>query len=174
MSNPSLKLTVISSERKFNMASLKELWQYRDLIRTFVFRDLVSIYKQTLLGPVWFIIQPLITTFTFTIVFGRLANIPTGGVPSILFFMSGIIYWNYFSECLIKISATFVNNAGLFSKVYFPRLAIPVALIMSNLVKFGIQLAVFAIIYIWKFPASERGLEFNYLNLLYLPLFCDS
>ena len=101
--------------------SLKELWRYRDLIALFVRRDFVAIYKQTVLGPFWFLIQPIFSSIVFTIIFGKIANIPTDGLPPMLFYMAGIVSWNYFASCLTTTSNTFITNAGLFSKVYFPR-----------------------------------------------------
>lgn len=118
---------------------LKEVWGYRDLIMLFVRRDFVASFKQTILGPLWHFIQPIFTTIMFLFIFGTIANIPTDGIPPILFYMSGIAIWNYFSACLTTTSNTFVANAGIFGKVYFPRLVIPISQVMSNLVKFAIQ-----------------------------------
>lgn len=123
--------------------NFKELWDYKDLLFLFVRRDFVSVYKQTILGPLWFFIQPIFTTLIFTVVFGQLASIPTDGLPPLLFYMCGITTWNYFSECLNKTSNTFVANAGIFGKVYFPRLILPLSIVISNLLKFGIQLLLF-------------------------------
>jgi lipopolysaccharide transport system permease protein len=122
---------------------LSELWRYRDLIMLFVRRDFVAVYKQTILGPLWFLIQPLFTTIVFTIIFGRIAKIPTDGLPQILFYLSGIVTWNYFSGCLNKTSDTFVANAGIFGKVWFPRLAVPISIVISNLITFAIQFLLF-------------------------------
>jgi len=118
---------------------LKEVWKYRDLLLLFVKRDFTAQYKQTILGPLWHFIQPIFTTLMFLFLFGRIANIPTDGIHPVLFYMSGITIWNYFSSCLTATSSTFVNNATIFGKVYFPRLVIPLSTAMSNLVKFGIQ-----------------------------------
>ena len=118
---------------------LGEVWKYRDLLMLFVKRDFVATYKQTILGPVWHFIQPLLTTVMFLIVFGVVAKIPTGGIQAIPFYMSGIAIWNYFSACLTGTSSTFVGNAAIFGKVYFPRLVMPLSVIISNIVKFGIQ-----------------------------------
>jgi lipopolysaccharide transport system permease protein len=128
---------------------LADLWRYRDLVMLFVRRDFVSTYKQTILGPLWFIIQPLLTTITFTIIFGNIAQLSTDGLPKMLFYMSGITAWNYFSDCLVSTSNTFTSNAGIFGKVYFPRLAVPVSIIISNLIKFGIQLVLFLGFYVY-------------------------
>lgn len=118
---------------------LKEVWKYRDLLLLFVKRDFVAQYKQTILGPLWHVIQPIFTTIMFLLVFGKIANIPTDGIQPVLFYMSGITIWNYFSSCLTATSNTFVANAGIFGKVYFPRLVIPLSTVLSNMVKFGIQ-----------------------------------
>lgn len=131
--------------------NLKEIWNYRDLLLLFVKRDFVSTYKQTILGPLWFLIQPLFTTIIFTVIFGRLASIPTDNLPPILFYMCGIICWNYFSECLIKTSNTFTLNANIFGKVYFPRLVVPISIIISNLFKLVIQGAIFVVIFIYYY-----------------------
>ena len=119
---------------------LKDVWKYRDLLFMFVKRDFVSLYKQTILGPFWFFLQPILTTITFTIVFGNIAKIPTDGIPPILFYMSGIVCWGYFSDCLTRTSSTFITNANIFGKVYFPRLVSPLSNIISLLMKFGIQM----------------------------------
>ena len=140
--------TVITPKNKFFRLNLKELWQYRDLITSFVKRDITSTYKQTILGPLWFFIQPVFTTIIYFIVFGNIAKIPTDGVPQVLFYMNGIILWNYFSKCLLSTSNTFVSNAGIFKKVYFSRLTIPVSNVISALVQFVIQFALFIIIFI--------------------------
>ena len=128
---------------------LDDLWRYRDLVMLFVRRDFVSQFKQTILGPVWFVIQPLLTTLMFTIVFGNIAGLSTDGLPKILFYLSGSILWQYFSLCLTKTSDTFAANARLFGKVYFPRLAIPVSVTLSQLLKLGLQLGFFACFWIY-------------------------
>lgn len=122
---------------------LGDLWRYRDLVALFIRRDFVATYKQTILGPLWFIIQPALTTLTFTLVFGNIAKLSTDGLPKLLFYLSGITAWNYFAECLVMTSNTFIANASMFGKVYFPRLAVPVSIVISNLIKFGIQLGLF-------------------------------
>ncbi|WP_340066112.1 ABC transporter permease [Ascidiimonas aurantiaca] len=123
--------------------NLREIWQYRDLLWLFVKRDIVTVYKQTILGPLWFFIQPIMTTIVFLVVFGKIANIPTDGVPPILFYLSGIVAWNYFAECLNLTSDTFKKNEAIFSKVYFPRIVLPLSIVISNLGKFLIQLFLF-------------------------------
>jgi lipopolysaccharide transport system permease protein len=132
-------------EPKRNLLDLRlgELWRARDLILLFVRRDFVSVYKQTILGPLWYLIQPLLTTITFTVIFGSIARLPTDGLPQFLFYMSGTVIWTYFASCLTKTSETFVNNAALFGKVYFPRLAVPVSILISNLIAFAIQFGFF-------------------------------
>ena len=122
---------------------LADLWRYRDLVMLFVRRDFVSQYKQTVLGPLWFIIQPLLTTLTYTVIFGSIARLSTDGLPKILFYLSGVTAWNYFADCLTKTSDTFAANASIFGKVYFPRLAVPVSIVLSNLIRFAIQLGLF-------------------------------
>ncbi|HRH03296.1 MAG TPA: ABC transporter permease [Bacteroidia bacterium] len=128
---------------------LAELWRYRDLVMLFVRRDFVSTYKQTILGPLWFIIQPVLTTLTFTIIFGNIAKIPTDGIPQMLFYLSGLVSWNYFAECLNKTSNTFIGNAHIFGKVYFPRMAVPVSIVISNLVTYFIQFLLFLGFYVY-------------------------
>lgn len=122
---------------------LSDLWRYRDLTMLFVWRDFVAQYKQTILGPLWHIIQPLFTTLLFTLIFGRVAKLPTDSLPPMLFYMAGITCWNYFAECLNRSSGTFINNASIFGKVYFPRLCVPVSIVISNIIKFAIQFALF-------------------------------
>jgi len=122
---------------------LSDLWRYRDLTLLFVWRDFVAQYKQTILGPLWHVIQPLFTTALFTLVFGRVAKLSTDALPPILFYMAGVTCWNYFAECLNRTSATFIQNAAIFGKVYFPRLSVPVSVVLSNIIRFGIQFALF-------------------------------
>ena len=129
--------------------NLKEVWRYRDLLWLFVKRDFSAQYKQTILGPLWHFIQPIFTTIVFILVFGKIANIPTDGIEPVLFYMSGISIWNYFSACLTATSNTFVANAGIFGKVYFPRLVIPLSTVMSNMVKLGIQFSLLLAVMIW-------------------------
>jgi lipopolysaccharide transport system permease protein len=131
--------------------NLKEVWRYRDLLRMYIRRDIVTMYKQTVLGPLWFVIQPLFTTLIFLFVFGGIAQIPTDGLPPMLFYLSGIVCWNYFTECLNRSSGTFSANAHVFSKVYFPRLVVPFSAITSNLVRFSIQLGLFLSFYFYYY-----------------------
>jgi lipopolysaccharide transport system permease protein len=122
---------------------LADVWRYRDLLWLFVRRDFVAVYKQTILGPLWFFIQPLLTTLVFTIIFSGVAKIPTDGYPAMLFYLAGTTPWNYFATCLTKTSNTFVQNAGIFGKVYFPRLVVPLSIVVSNIIQFGIQFLLF-------------------------------
>jgi lipopolysaccharide transport system permease protein len=137
---------------------LKELWHYRDLVVLFVRRDFVAVYKQTILGPLWYLIQPVLTTIVFTVIFGKIAALPTDGLPPFLFYLSGTLIWSYFADCLNKTSVTFIANAHLFGKVYFPRLAVPVSILISNLVTFGIQYILFLgfLVYFWLTGAEVR------------------
>ncbi|TGK30943.1 ABC transporter permease [Leptospira gomenensis] len=157
---------VISSENRWWNLNLSGLWKYRDLIRLFVYRDIVAKYKQTILGPLWHIIQPLFSTFVFSVVFGNFAKIPTDGIPHIAFYMSGIVLWGYFSNSLLGTSNTFVSNSAIFGKVYFPRLTVPVSVIISNLIQLGIQSSLFVII--WVYYRSQGTIPS--LNFAYLPL----
>ena len=133
----------IEPQRNLFDLRLGELWRYRDLVLLFVRRDFVAVYKQTILGPFWYLVQPLLTTLTFTFIFGSVAKLPTDGLPQFLFYMSGTVIWTYFASCLTKTSETFVSNANLFGKVYFPRLAVPVSILISNLITFTIQFVFF-------------------------------
>lgn len=128
---------------------LSSIWKYRDLLFLFVKRDFVSQYKQTILGPLWFFIQPLLNTIIFTIIFGNFAKISTDGIPQILFYLSGITLWNYFSDCLSKCSETFITNTQLFSKVYFPRVVVPISIVISSLIKFSVQFLLFLICFLY-------------------------
>jgi lipopolysaccharide transport system permease protein len=134
---------IIRPQRPWLDLRLSDLWRARELILLFVWRDFVSVNKQTILGPAWYVIQPVLTPLAFTVVFGQIAKLPTDEMPAFLFYMAGSVVWTYFSQCLIKTSDTFVSNAGLFGKVYFPRLSVPISLLIANLITFGIQLAVF-------------------------------
>lgn len=138
-----VKEYIDSRDRLFDIR-LKEVWHYRDLIIMFVKRDLAATYKQSLLGPLWFFIQPLLTAITFTFVFGKFAGVSTNGVPKLVFYLAGITLWSYFSECFTKTSTVFKDNSALFGKVYFPRLIVPLAICISALTRFGIQFLLFA------------------------------
>lgn len=134
---------IITPKKKWYDLQLKDVWHYRDLIALFVRRDFVSRYKQTILGPLWLIIQPILNSLVFTVIFGNIAKLPTDGLPQILFYMSGTVLWHYFSNCLTGTSNTFVSNAHLFGKVYFPRLVTPISIVISNLITLTIQFALF-------------------------------
>lgn len=140
--------TVIKPRNGLFEVNLKEIWQYRDLISLFIKRNIITQYKQTILGPVWFVVQPALTVIMYMIVFGGIAGIPTDGIPRPLFYLAGTCMWQYFADCLNKTSNTFVNNAGIFGKVYFPRLAVPIADVISGLLRFSIQFGFFAVIYV--------------------------
>lgn len=159
----------ISSRKILFDLKLKEVWYYRDLFVLFVKRDIAVTYKQTILGPFWFILQPLLTTLMFLLVFGKIAGISTNGLPPILFYLGGITIWNYFADSLRLTSDTFVKNAGLFGKVYFPRIISPLSVVFSNLVKFGIQFILFlAVFFYYLFTGSQLNPN---LTLLLLPVY---
>jgi lipopolysaccharide transport system permease protein len=138
--------------------NLKDVWRYRDLLWMFVKRDFVSFYKQTILGPLWFFIQPLFTTITYTFIFGGLANLSTDDLPQPLFYMAGITAWNYFSDCITKTSTVFKDNANIFGKVYFPRLILPLSIVASNLVRFAVQML---LMFLMMFYYSFNGANFH-------------
>jgi lipopolysaccharide transport system permease protein len=160
---------VIEPHSSLFSLNLKDVWRYRDLLGLLVRRDFVSFYKQTILGPLWFFIQPLFTTITFTFIFGNLAGISTDGLPQPLFYMSGIVAWNYFADCLTKTSSVFRDNAGIFGKVYFPRLIMPLSIVASNLVKLSIQLLMFLILFFYFIIKMEFNPQISF-NLFLFPL----
>ena len=151
-------MTVIKPKSSWRDIDLKELWQYRDLIYLFVKRNFATMYKQTVLGPAWIIINPLFSTLISTFVFGNIAKLSSDGVPYFLFYMCGITVWNYFSTCLTNTSSTFVGNARLFGKVYFPRLAVPVSTVITGLMNFVIQLFMFIIFSVWHIIYSTSAI----------------
>ncbi len=157
----------ITPKNRFFSLNFKEIWQYRDLLFLFVKRDVITVYKQTVLGPLWYLIQPLFTSITFTIIFNNVAGIDTGAVPPFLFNLAGITVWNYFTSCLNGTSDTFKSNAGIFGKVYFPRLITPISVVISNLIKFGIQFFIFVLFYIYYYYQGAN-LSLN-LSLLFFP-----
>ena len=160
---------IISPVNSYWNLKLGELFRYRDLIFLFVKRDFSAVYKQTILGPLWLFIQPIFTTLIFFFVFTKIAKIPTGGIDPILFYLAGITLWNYFSDCFVKTSNTFVANATIYGKVYFPRLVIPISIVISNLIKLGVQLMVFAVVFIYK--VNFEGLSFSFnATLFFLPV----
>jgi lipopolysaccharide transport system permease protein len=150
---------------------LKDLWRYRDLISMFIYREFNAQYKQTVLGPLWFLIQPILTTITFIIIFGRVAKISTNGIPHILFYMSGLILWNFFATSFTKVSDTFSTNKHIFGKVYFPRLAAPISIVISTSISFGIQFLLFTAIWVYyKLQGTDIGLSSQTLILPVLVL----
>jgi lipopolysaccharide transport system permease protein len=159
---------IIKSKSPVLDLKFHDLWRYRDLLLLFVKRDFVSFYKQTVLGPLWFFIQPLFTSLVYTFVFGNLAKISTDGLPQQLFYLSGITAWNYFADCLTKTSTVFKDNASIFGKVYFPRLIMPLSVIVSNLVRLGVQLILLVILMIYY---ATQGANFQITSaILYFPL----
>ena len=148
-SNEEKWTTVIKPRNKLFEVNLKEVWDYRDLLSLFVKRDIITQYKQTILGPLWWLIQPALTVVMYMVVFGGIAGIPTDGIPQPLFYLGGVCMWQYFSDCLTKTSNTFVTNSNIFGKVYFPRLIMPLSNTVSNLVRFGIQFGLFVIVYLF-------------------------
>lgn len=161
--------TIIKPKTSLFHVDFKELWQYRDLYRMFVKRDIVTWYKQTILGPLWFFIQPILTTLMFMIVFGGIAQISTDGLPQPLFYLAGICLWQYFSESLTQTSNTFISNTNVFGKVYFPRLVVPLATVTSNLVRLAIQMSLFLIVYLYYFIFTDAAIQPN-LYLLLTPV----
>ncbi len=161
--------TIIRPRRHLLDLKLKEVFRYKDLIYLLIRRDFVARYKQTILGPLWYIVQPLLTTVMFTIVFGRIAKIPTDGIPHMLFYLSGTVIWNYFSRCLTGISNTFIGNAGLFGKVYFPRLVIPISVVVSNLFQFLVQFLLLLGFWVY-FWSKGVPLELSW-SILLLPFY---
>ncbi len=163
--------TIIAPARGWLRLDWREFWEYRDLLLLLVRRDFISRYKQTVLGPVWFILQPLLTTAMFAIVFGRIARIPTDGIPAPLFYLCGLLAWNYFAQNVSAGSNTFITNAHLFAKVYFPRLIVPAATTISNLVTFALQLIPFLIFFIYYKVFSGAGADLRMgWSVLWLPL----
>ena len=152
---------VIEPQSSLLDLNLKDVWRYRDLLWLLVKRDFVSFYKQTILGPLWFFIQPLFTTIIFTFIFGNLAGLSTDGLPQPLFYMAGITAWNYFADCLTKTSTVFRDNAHIFGKVYFPRLIMPLSIVVSNLVRFGVQMLLFFVMIGYYLVQSEMGSLFH-------------
>jgi lipopolysaccharide transport system permease protein len=162
---------VITSSRKFEWRSLKELIQFRDLIFMFVRRDFVSQYKQTILGPLWYIIQPLLTTLVFTVIFGNVAKISTDGLPKPLFYLAGLTLWNFFQTTMIEISNIYIKNAPLFNKVFFPRLVAPISTLCSRYISFVIQFSLFLSLYFYylvRVPQIHPNIQLLYLPLIVL------
>jgi lipopolysaccharide transport system permease protein len=160
----------ISARSRVINLNLKEIYKHWYLCFLFVKRDIVATYKQTVLGPLWFIIQPVLTTVTFTIIFGNVAKLSTDGMPQVLFYLSGITIWSYFADSLNKTSNTFVTNQAMFGKVYFPRIIVPLSVIITNLFKFGIQFLLFLVIWIYYLVVMPETLSPTY-EIIYLPVF---
>ncbi|EKJ88648.1 ABC transporter permease [Leptospira meyeri] len=160
---------ILEPRRKWYSLRLGEIIRYRDLLFLFVRRDIVSVYKQTILGPIWFFIQPVLTSLTFAVIFGVVAGIATDGIPNFLFYLSGITIWNYFADTLVKTSDTFVVNAAIFGKVYFPRLIVPISIAISNLVKFFLQFVLLlGVMLFYSFLGTEIKISFYYLLIPFL------
>ena len=161
--------TEIRPKEKLLSVDFKEIWCYRDLMMLFVKRNIITQYKQTVLGPLWYIIQPMMTTVMYMVVFGGIAKISTDGLPQPLFYLAGISFWQYFADCLNKTSNTFVSNSAIFGKVYFPRLVTPLSDVISNLVRFGIQFALFLIVYAYYALFTDVQIHTNWYALM-LPI----
>lgn len=159
---------MIKPHEKLWLVDFREIWRYRDLVTLFVKRNIIVQYKQTILGPLWFLIQPVLTVLMNMVVFGGIAKMSTDGIPQPLFYLAGNVCWFYFSDCLNQTSSTFTANAGMFGKVYFPRLVVPISTVMSNLLRFGIQLGLFIAMYLYFF-VNGADLQPN-MHLLLLPV----
>ena len=166
MSNKDKWLFEITPKNSLFSLNLKEVWQYRDLLLLFVKRNVITVYKQTILGPLWYLIEPLFTSIIFTLIFNNVANIPTGTVPPFLFNLAGITTWNYFKTCLTLTSNTFSANAGVFGKVYFPRVIMPLSIVISSLFRFAIQLFIF-IVFFTYFYINGAEISFNRYTVLF-------
>ena len=162
--------TIITPKSKWYQINLREIWEYRDLISIFVKRDIVSIYKQTILGPVWFLLGPLFTVFTYTFLFSEIAHLSTDGLPGPLFYLGGTTLWNYFQACFNGAASTFSANAGIFGKVYFPRLVTPISLMISNLLKLSFQFLTYVVFLIYYYNQDIVNLHFSYELLFLIPL----
>lgn len=159
---------VLKPQTSLFRLNFRDVWAYRDLLWLLVRRDFVSFYKQTVLGPLWFFIQPLFTTVIYTFIFGGLAKISTGNIPGPLFYMAGITCWNYFSDCILKTSTVFKDNANIFGKVYFPRLIMPLSLVLSNLVRFAVQMILFLLTMAWYYwGKGQHGFHFTAYIVLF-------
>lgn len=158
---------IIEPKQSLLDINLKEIWRYRDLVILLVKRDFVAFYKQTVLGPLWFAIQPILTTAVYVLLFNRVANISTEGAPPILFQMAGITCWMYFSEVLLKTSDTFITNASIFGKVYFPRIVIPVSIVISSMIRLGIQLALFFCVWAYYYFFTDSNVQVTWAALLF-------
>jgi len=162
---------VISSETSLLRLNFKEVWRYKDLLLMFVKRDFVTFYKQTVLGPLWFVIQPLLTTFMYVIIFGNLANLSTDKSPKVVFYLAGVAIWSYFSETLTKTASVFTTNANIFGKVYFPRLIMPLSLVVSGLIKFAVQFLIFIAVLLYYYFVGGKVHPNGYILLTPILLF---
>jgi len=160
---------IIEPKNHFFNLRLKEIWRYRDLLFLFVKRDMQAQYKQTILGPLWHILQPALTTVIFVVLFSNIAKIPTDGVPPVIFYMCGLTIWNYFAACFTATSNTFITNAGIFGKVYFPRLILPLSVVASNLIRFAIQLTLLVAVIIWYAVTANYSIQLG-ANILLVPV----
>ncbi len=159
--------TVIEPKHSIFTLNLKEVWKYRDLLVMFVKRDFITVYKQTILGPIWFFIQPIFTTLIYIFVFGRVAGLSTDGLPQSLFYLSGVTAWTYFSTCFTKVATTFNDNQNVFGKVYFPRLVTPLSIVLSNLLRFGVQMLLFLCFLFYYLLFTDANVNPNWaLSLL--------
>jgi lipopolysaccharide transport system permease protein len=157
---------IISPKRGILDLKLKDIWNYRDLLVLFVKRDFAAQYKQTVLGPLWHVVQPIFTTLIFLILFTKIAKIPTEQLPPVLFYMSSLTIWNYFSSCLTSTSTTFLTNANIFGKVYFPRLVLPLSVVVSNIARFGIQFGLMLVLMVYYFATGAYKFQFGFNTLL--------
>ena len=160
---------VITGKHSVLDFGIRELWRYRDLLMMFIRRDIVTVYKQTILGPIWFVVQPVLTSLTYLVIFGKLAGISTDGVPPILFYLAGTTLWSFFADSFNSTSKTFKDNEGIFGKVYFPRLIMPLSKVVSGLIKFGIQMGLFLVVYAYYLVTSE-GIVPNF-TVLFIPVY---
>ena len=158
--------SIIRPKKSLFALNLKAVYRSKDLLFLFVKRDFISVYKQTILGPLWFLIEPALTTLVFTIIFGQIAGIETGGIPSIAFYLAGLTCWNYFTDCFKKTSNTFIENQHIFGKVYFPRLVTPLSIVLSSLIKYGIQFLLFLGVYFFYLMTGEHAITPNFYLLL--------
>lgn len=158
----------ISPKKKWFDLQLLDLWRYRDLIKLFVWRDFVAGYKQTILGPIWYVIGPILSTLVFTVIFSNIAKLSTDGTPAFLFYLAGNTVWSYFAGCFLATSNTFVSNAGIFGKVYFPRMSVPISVVISNIISFGIRLGVF--VFIWVYYLLTGSTVHPSIWILLLPI----
>ncbi len=159
--------SILKPSRSLFEINLLEVYQFRDLLFLFVKRDFISVYKQTILGPLWFFIQPLLTMIMFVVVFSNIAKLPTDGIPPVLFYLGGITCWNYFAECLTKTSNIFIENQHVFGKVYFPRLIAPLSIVITSLIKFGIQFILFVAFYIFFLLFSNASINLSWTLILF-------